>query len=352
MHPYLSSFVRVICHAGLVASALTGCEGTLKEGSSSLQGADAGKDHTPTDDEDAGTRDTGKDAGNLTVNDAGGSEGTTTTDATVPPVPDAALPPPIVGSEGCGKAEAPAEGLQTLEVNGKSRTFIVHVPDDYDAQTPYPLLFGFHGASRTAADFDNDKGTFRFGPALGNRTILVYPNALPKDGGGATTWSRDTDDDLAFFDAMLAKLSADTCVNPERVAATGHSSGGYFANTLGCQRGDVLRAIAPVSGVVRDFKNCKGEVAVWMAHGTMDNQVDVSQGQAAREHWAEANACSKEPAPSAVDPSPCVAHAGCKAGYPLHWCAHDQPTYGSPPTYHGWPDFATAGIVAFLESLP
>jgi len=328
---------------------LAGCTGITHGADSSTPepNVDGGKGHTQVSPKDGGAEQTSTDAGRLPLGDAT-VEGEPRADAAQTPA-DASAPGPI-GSAGCGKPGRPAEGTQTMEVNSKSRTFIVHIPASYDAKTPYPLLFGFHGASRTAADFDNDAGTFRFGPAFGDRAILAYPNALQKNG--VTTWSRETDDDLDFFDAMLEKLEAEACVNPARIFVTGHSSGGYFANTLGCRRGEVLRAIAPVAGGVRDFKDCKGKLAVWMAHGTQDSQVNVSQGQAARAHWLDSNGCAKETPPAAVAPSPCVAYSDCMVGYPVHWCEHGEPTYGNPATYHGWPSFATAAIVAFVEGLP
>ena len=55
-----------------------------------------------------------------------------------------------------------------------------------------------------------------------------------------------------------------------RLFATGQSSGGYFSQTLGCQRGHVFRAVAPSSGGWRDFENCMGNPGVWMSHGKTD----------------------------------------------------------------------------------
>jgi len=350
----------------LAVLILTGCEGALEKGDSEDGVEGEPRDNQPDGARDGGSAEArdaaqgvdqdldggddlpGSDSGSVTVDD-GGTESDSGQDSSVTPTQDASVNPPKLGSAGCGSAPL-SGGMKTIEVNGKSREFFVSLPKTYDKNTPYPLLFGFHGASRSATDWTNDTGTFKFGPAMGDRTILVYPNALNGPGPNpVSTWSRDTDDDLAFFDAMLAKLLAETCLDAKRVYATGHSSGGYWANTLGCRRGDVLRAVAPVAGGVRDFKNCKGEVAVWMAHGIMDNQVPVANGEAARKLWVAANGCAEKPAPAAVAPSPCVAHAGCRDGYPVHWCAHTESAYGN--TGHGWPSFATAGVTAFVEGL-
>jgi hypothetical protein len=40
-----------------------------------------------------------------------------------------------------------------------------------------------------------------------------------------------------------------------------------------------------------------------------------------------------------TDPlSNCVALQGCDANYPVYWCQHTDPEYGT--TNHGWPKFA------------
>ena len=143
---------------------------------------------------------------------------------------------------------------------------------------------------------------------------------------------------------MLEQLSAELCVDSERVFATGHSSGGFFTNTLGCQRGDVLRAIAPVSGG-GPFRfggvGCTGEVAVWIAHAENDETVDFQNGVDSRDRWLEANGCSTETTP--VEPAPCVEYTGCDAGLPVRWCVYQDG--------HNWPEFGPEGIAAFFSGL-
>ena len=55
---------------------------------------------------------------------------------------------------------------------------------------------------------------------------------------------------------------------------------GYMSNLVGCERGDVVRAIAPVSGGIV-ASTCKGPVAAWLAHGASDPVVAQSEGIAA-----------------------------------------------------------------------
>jgi polyhydroxybutyrate depolymerase len=57
-------------------------------------------------------------------------------------------------------------------------------------------------------------------------------------------------DDLGFFDAIVKKLEGDYCIDAKRVYVAGFSNGGFFAHRIGCERADVVAAVAPVSGVL------------------------------------------------------------------------------------------------------
>jgi polyhydroxybutyrate depolymerase len=245
---------------------------------------------------------------------------------------------PATPSSGCGAAATVAGGQNTITVDDVERTFLVDLPASYDAARPYPLVFAFHGATTSAAFFRNA----RYGnllSAMAAEAIVVHADAL----GDPTAWNNERD--LPFFDAMLAWLEAGLCVNTERVFATGHSSGGFFTNTLGCQRGDVLRAIAPVAGggpFVFGGAACVGEVAVWLAHGENDETVPFTTGEQSRDRWLDQNGCDAGSSTPA-SPSECIDYTGCDAGLPVRWCVHQDG--------HAWPDFAPQGMWQFFESL-
>jgi poly(3-hydroxybutyrate) depolymerase len=249
---------------------------------------------------------------------------------------DDAAPPAPVPSSGCGSPALTSSGEQALEVDGVERTYVVDVPAGYDGNAPLPLVFAFHGATTSGALF---RSAF-YGDLLStmqDAAIVVHPDAL----GDPSAW--DNDADIPFFDALLAELGASACVDEGRVFATGHSSGGFFTNALGCQRGDVLRAIAPVSaGGPFTFggNGCRGEVAVWLAHAENDETVSFESGVDSRDRWLATNGCSEATEP--VDPSPCVEYDGCSAGLPVRWCVYQDG--------HDWPAFGPEGIWGFFSS--
>ena len=242
-------------------------------------------------------------------------------------------------SSGCRVAGAPT-GVQerTLTVAGTERTYVLSVPTGYDASTPLPLVFAWHGLG---GDGTMARMYFRIETASGGGAIFAYPDGLPNEDGQAAWDLSDTGGDVAYFDALLAALSAEYCVDATRVFSTGHSFGGFFTNRLGCSRASVLRAVAPVAGgppFGGPGAACTPAVAAWIAHGDNDETVDFSMGEDARDNYLAANSCGTTTAP--VEPSPCVAYEGCAAGRPVHWCVHQDG--------HNWPSFAGSGIWSFF----
>ncbi len=53
-------------------------------------------------------------------------------------------------SAGCGKNPTLTSGNRTIQSNGKTRSFILKIPDTYDNATPHRLAFGYHWLGGTA----------------------------------------------------------------------------------------------------------------------------------------------------------------------------------------------------------
>lgn len=247
-----------------------------------------------------------------------GDAGSATSDA--PPAPNAAGE---TGTGGCGAAGfTPGLSSKTTSVGGVSRRYQLFVPAGYDATQPMRLVFVFHGLGGNG---DQIRAYFGFEDESAGKALFVYPDGLPQaDMGGRTAWSPD---DLKLFDALVSEISATHCVDKSRIFAAGHSFGGYMSNLVGCERGDVVRAIAPVSGGIV-AGTCKGPVAAWLAHGDKDGTVPPSEGTTARDHWLKANGCKASSRPT--PPSPCVTYDGCSAGRPVTWCSFAGGHYPLP----------------------
>ena len=257
-------------------------------------------------------------------------------------------------SSGCGMT-APALGPsnpQTITVTDSTgasaaRQFYVSIPADYDPTKAYPLVFAWHYAGGTAATLAGtgfSGGYYGVQPKL-PEAIYVAGQGLDSTPGDDTTsgWPNTNGGDLAFFDALVPWLESKLCVDTTRLMSTGMSYGGIMTDLLGCQRPDVLRAVAVMSGALYSFGRssaCKShDVAAWITHGTADTTVDISGDETARDQFLADNHCGATT--SAVDPSPCTSYDGCDSGYPVVWCPVDGEG-------HTIPSFAAAAIATFF----
>jgi polyhydroxybutyrate depolymerase len=203
---------------------------------------------------------------------------------------------------------------------------------------------------------------------MGEQAVLVYMQSLREAGDAQSGWERpeEREGNLRFFDLVLAQIEAEYCVDERRVFLAGSSSGGNFANLLGCLHGDQFLAIAPVSGSLKEPPACQGAPAALVIHGIDDSHITIDRGEAARENYRLRSGCATTTTPpladmhaqvrSARDQKPsvetlgCVDYDGCRSGAPLRWCEH---SYGGwDNSTHGWPPVAGQVIWDFVKSLP
>jgi poly(3-hydroxybutyrate) depolymerase len=241
-------------------------------------------------------------------------------------------------STGCRSGSDFTTGERTITSHGTEREYFLKLPDNYDSNTPYPLVFGFHGLTSDYTSF-TDESSNNLHSAVGEEAILVYPNALPDDND-VTKWDYS---DLEFFDDLFAELEANLCFDTRKVFAVGHSNGAGFSHTLGCQRGDVLRAIGPVAGSLNEYSDCIGQVAVVQINGGNDTWLPPGMARPSRDYWAAINSCKKEETDEGVNPS-CDAYGSCDTKFPVQYCEHSGG--------HEWPEFAGDAIWSFFKGLP
>ncbi|HJX65959.1 MAG TPA: hypothetical protein VJ860_18625 [Polyangia bacterium] len=242
---------------------------------------------------------------------------------------DASISEGVDAPSGCGLVGAPTGVFsnQTITVGDQARTYVLSVPRSYDPSTPLALVFGWHGHG--GAGFQA-RQSYAVEPSAAGSAIFVYPDGVTN---GADWDYGQTGIDVALFDALVSYLAGSYCIDRNRIFSTGLSAGAYFTNLLGCCRGDVLRAIAPVAGGPPSAATCVGQVGAWVAHASNDALVDFTAGGVAtRDFWASRNGCSTTLAPLAVGPSDCVEYQGCLSDLPVVWCVYSEG--------HAWPSMA------------
>jgi polyhydroxybutyrate depolymerase len=312
-----------------------GSGGTV--GSGGRTGSGGGGAGVPTGGTSSGGVTTKPDAAAGGTSDASpGSGGSTTADG------GAAVP-----SAGCGNKSNPSSGRFNITVGGAAREDILTLPDNYDTNRPYRLVFGFHGAKYSADWVATGQapagGVALSGPFFGiasesaGSTIFVAPQA-------SGTWG---DGDLAFVDAMLAQFEDQLCIDKSRIFSVGFSMGAIMTIRIACARSTVFRAVAPMSGSLPSPCPTGQHIAYWASHATNDQTIPIAQGQAARDEFVKRNHCGTQT--SAPDANNCITYQDCDPGYPAIWCTFTGTSSGQ--NGHEPAPFAGPAIWKFLAPL-
>lgn len=253
---------------------------------------------------------------------------------------NATLPDNQTGSMNGGSSGGPGSGAQCTKAGlvkgggqaksitafGDTRTYVLSVPQAYgELPQSWRLVFAFHGGGGTGENLRSWYDTDRYAE---KEAIVVYPDAMW--GNWDLDSPTESNRDVALFDAIVDELSKTACIDQNRIFAVGFSNGAYFANQLGCRRGDKLRAIAPHAGGgpygQASSYDAQGHLvcavkapAVKVFHAEDDDVVPVSNADSTLAHWTWANGCG----PSTHDVAPvgsCAGYDGCKQ--PVEFCRY------------------------------
>ena len=135
----------------------------------------------------------------------------------------------------------------SIDVGGMTREYILSVPSNYNPNTPYRLIFGWHpwGGSAMQVAGTGNSGYYGLKGASNNQAILVSPEGLDF-GGNGLGWGNTNGQDIAFLRAMLDRFKAEMCIDESRIFSTGFSFGGMMSNAVACS--GLARAVAPMAG--------------------------------------------------------------------------------------------------------
>ena len=292
-------------------------------------------------------------------------------------------------SEGCGLAPHTPIGTSThvsLGYAGLNRRYRLHLPTQYDPNTPTPLVMSVHGYYSSGTI--NESWTELSPHADANDYIVVYPESTSYDGG--TGWGRikswndlacnaspgpegpictegaweypcppecgscnacdwcSCHDDLGFVEAVLDDLEARLCLDLDRIYGIGYSNGGGFAHRMGCTLQDRLAAVIPQHGILAKGFNCASDyrMPILVLGGTNDTTVPID-GSVSSDYFfyepmpdvatgfAALQGCDEDttPYPTAADGLDdflCVQHDNCDTEAEVVFCqwngGHDYPT--------------------------
>lgn len=220
--------------------------------------------------------------------EAGGDVGDATVDSTARDGTDDGSQVMALPSTACGLNDNKRYAVATttageLLLGSAKRTFRVHVPPQYEAEKPLPLVLMFHGGGGSGRQLElSSSGMNEIADREG--FIAAYPDGtgLVKtwNGGGCCGAAvRDNVDDVGFVAALLDHLEETLCLDRRRVFAAGMSNGAMMSHRLGCELADRIAAIAPVAGTdMTSSCTPTRPVPILHIHGSADGHVPWQGG--------------------------------------------------------------------------
>ncbi len=280
-----------------------------------------------------------------------------------PPAPAGAAPgAPPAGPLACGNESGANRFTLRLTVGGESRSALVYAPKSA-VNRKVPLLLAFHGAGGRGSWMEDYSGFSSLADSDG--FIVVYPSArAPRRVWNLT--EEETDDDVAFVDALVGRLEDHGCIDDTRLYAVGVSNGAGFVARLACESTSRLAAMVTVAGGYGSLPPCKADrpVSVLEIHGTKDRVVpyagkpeDGHLGSVRRwlRGWVQRDGCPSlakrrvvAPATARLDWEPC--RSGTQVAHlELYGAGHIWP--GANPPERGTPSSISAAreAVRFLQ---
>jgi polyhydroxybutyrate depolymerase len=204
--------------------------------------------------------------------------------------------------------------VRTITVDGRERSYLLHVPPSHTA--PTAVVLAFHGATSNGRLMEQFSGLSAKADTAG--FVVVYPNGtgnLPNvltwNGGCCCGYAvNHAVDDVAFVRALLDDLACAVPIDPARIYAAGMSNGAHMAYRLACELNDQITAIATVAGAMA-LDECRPlrPIPVLHIHGTDDQFAPFHGGRGPRSiygtharsvedtirTWVRINGCAETP---------------------------------------------------------
>ena len=219
---------------------------------------------------------------------------------------------------------APGDYKESITVDGRERTYLLHIPTGLEAREQYPLMVLLHGGggdtelaakmSGMSAKADKEKFIVAYPEGVAGPTKLRSWNA----GDCCAYASRQKIDDVGFIKALVEKVKKDFPVDSRRVYVSGMSNGAMMTHRVACELSDIFAGAAAVAGTIQVSScNPSNPIAFIAFHGTADDNVPYNGGPGTGEFttknifvsaektikdWAARNSCNSNPATVSVPP--------------------------------------------------
>lgn len=240
-------------------------------------------------------------------------------------------------------AYLPGSYDQQISVDGRQRSYRLHVPPGYRAGTALPLVVNLHYMGGQGADQERVTAMSALADQAG--FLVVYPDGLGDPAAWPIWEPSGNTAEVRFIRELVLYLRGQLSIDSQRIYATGLSNGAMLADRLGCELADLFAAIGPVAGGYLRSLSCvpARPVSVIAMHGTDDRTLPY-QGSAEMlpvsqwaSMWAIRNGCSATPEQFLQRGEVSGQRwGGCQAGvevvlYTISGRGHNWPASAYPP---------------------
>ena len=227
-----------------------------------------------------------------------------------------------------GKTYQSGDHKMSVNVDGKNRTFIMHVPSAYKGDKPVPLVVDYHPIGGSGQG--QLSGTTYKSQTDPEGVISLYPDGTGGKSMMGAGWNVgpccSNDDDVKFSREMIKAVEEKVCIDTKRVYATGFSMGGGMSNHVACFMSDIYAAVAPAAMDLNKTNSAKCNperpISIIMFRGTNDNVCRYQGGDSGFndglnflgaegnfQFWAQKNGCTGSPSKNS---NGCNEYSNCK----------------------------------------
>ena len=230
-------------------------------------------------------------------------------------------------SKGCGKDNT-LKNYFKFTGGGIEHEVYLDLPENYDKNKPYRLVFGMHCMGGSAQNVAKNEHYYGYRDQKGAKesTIFVAPHGYTDN----MPWRCGDNKDHLFFDEILTYLNENLCVDTSRVFSSGFSFGAMYSNSLAQTFQHRLRGVvvfATADQVIYLPKNA-GKPIAWMGTvGLSDGTCPPSMGRSARDRILKNNGpeghtdCTGEKATEYTGGNHvCYDYKTVDPRFPVKWC--------------------------------
>jgi len=214
-----------------------------------------------------------------------------------------------------------SSNADTITVDGMERSYIIHLPSDFDIKKQTPVVLALHGGGGKAEGMNKLTGFNKVSDKYG--FIVVYPDGIKNqwNDGRNDFYLNAQINDVKFISSLIDTMKLLYNIDSNRVYATGISNGGIMSFRLACELSDKIAAFAPVAASMPNNPSyqCKParHVPIMIIFGSKDpivpfNGGDISiMGLSSRgkvipvkesvNYWVSFDGCNNVPAVSEIN---------------------------------------------------